>query len=302
MKISISISPIWRKYDLSEIGIYRELKSCGFDFADYDFCTENADDWMRGEAAAWGARMRAQMEEEGILPVSAHVGGMNPFDGAEAVDSVKRALRCAGAMGIKNVVIPLGAKADNTRREYEQGNQAYIRELLPIAEEADVTMLIESCGSWLLPHYTHHAIELNRMMEKLGMPERLKVNLNVANMTAADIRPYSEIHLLGNSIYHVDAADNFGSMPLAVQPSREHLGFAPLMGYTNYDAVIQGLCDVGYDGFFNLRMNMPRVFEKSSPYCETKLAMMPLGLTARLHVWSRHAAEHMLRSYNCLSV
>ena len=73
------------------------------------------------------------------------------------------------------------------------------------------------------------------------------------------------------------------------------------MGYTNYDAVVQGLCDVGYDGFFNLRMDMPRVFDKESEYCQTKLAMMPQALTARLHTWSRHIAEHMLRSYDCLS-
>ena len=262
MKISVSISPIWREYPLSEIEIYRALKRCGFDYVDYDFCAANAQGWMNGDSAAWGREMSRAMEDEGIKAVSAYING------AWDDEAVERALRCAGAMGIKNVIVPLRCTANNTRREYEQKNQAYLRALLPVAEEADVTMLIEACGSWLLPHYMHHAIELNRMMEKLDMPERLKVNLNIANMTAADIRPYTDIRLLGKAIYHVDAADNFGSMPLAVHPEREQLGFAPMMGYTNYDAVIQGLCDVGYDGFFNLRMNMPRVFEKKSPYYE----------------------------------
>ncbi len=302
MRISASISPIWRKYDLSEIEIYRALEKCGFHFADYDFCAENADGWMRGSCRAWGSDMRAKMEGEGILPVSAHICGVNPLKSDEEVDAVKRAVRCAAAMGIDQIVIPLGYRADNSRREYELANQAYLRELLPIAAEEDIMLLIEQCGSWLLPHYMHHAIELNRMMEKLGNPERLKVNLNIANMTAVDIRPYTEIRLLGKAICHVDAADNFGSMPLAVHPEREALGFAPLMGYTNYDAVMQGLCDVGYDGYFNLRMDMPRVFDKRSEYCESRLEMMPQEFTARLHVWSCHVAEHMLRSYDCLSV
>ncbi len=301
MKISTSISPIWRKYDLTEIEIYRALKKCGFDFADYDFCAENARSWMQGGIEAWGSDMRAKMADEGILPVSAHICGFDPFD-VQGYDAVKRAVRCAAAMGIEQIVVPLGWRADNSRREYEKANQAYLRELLSASEDEGILLLIEHCGSWLLPHYTHHAIELNRMMEKLGNPERLRVNLNVANMTAADIRPYTEIHLLGNAICHVDAADNFGSMPLAVHPEREKLSFAPLMGYTNYDAVMQGLCDVEYDGFFNLRMDMPRVFDKRSEYCESKLQMMPQELTARMHIWSRHIAEHMLRSYDCLSV
>lgn len=294
MKISVSISPIWREYPLGEIEIYRALKGCGFDYADYDFCAANAQGWMKGDAAAWGREMGCAMENEGIKAVSAHI------DGAQDDEAVKRAVRCAGAMGIKNVVVPLRCTPNNSRREYEQSNQAYLRALLPVAADAGVTLLIENCGSWLLPHYMHHAIELNRMMEKLGMPENLKVSLNIANLTVADIRPYTDIRLLGKAIYHVDAADNFGSMPLAVHPEREQLGFAPMMGYTNYDAVVQGLCEAGYDGFFNLRMNMPRVFDKKSEYCETKLAMMPQTLTARLHVWSRHVAEHMLRTYGCL--
>lgn len=301
MKLSVSISPIWRKYDLTELQVWQELKNCGFDHADIDFCPGNYSGWMNGDIAAWADDFRAKLQEIGIVPVSAHIGGFDPFD-AHGYAMISRALRCAGALSVKNVVVPLGWRAGNSRREYEEANKAYLRALMTAAEEADVTILIESCGSWLAPQYTHHAIELMRMMEKLDMPERLKVNLNIANMTVADIRPYTELHLLGNTVYHVDAADNFGSMPLAVEPKREQLGFAPLMGYTNYDAVIQGLCDTGYDGFFNLRMDMPAVFEKNSPYCENQLAIMPKELTARLHIWSRHAAEYMLESYDCLTV
>jgi sugar phosphate isomerase/epimerase len=300
MKLSVSISPIWRKYGLSEAQIWQEMKNCGFDYADIDFCPENCCGWTNGSAAEWAEDFRLQMQQIGISPVSAHIAGFDPLT-HDGFESIARAVRCCGALNIKTAVIPLGWRENNTRREYEEANKTYLRKLLPVAEEAGVTLLIEACDSWLQPQYTHHAIELMRMLEKLNMPSHLKVNLNIANMTAADIRPYTELHLLGNTVYHVDAADNFGSMPLAVHPEREQLGFAPLMGYTNYDAVMQGLCEAGYDGFFNLRMNMPAVFEKNSPYCESKLAVMPKALTARLLVWSRHAAEHILRSYDCLS-
>ena len=296
MKISVSISPIWRRYNLSELQIWQELKNCGFDYADMDFCAENQSDWMHGE---WAQEMCRGMQQIGITPVSARIGGFDPLE-EQGYAMIERAVRCIGAMNIKTAVIPLGWRKDNTRREFEEANKAYLRKLLTVAEEADVTLLIEACGSWLSPQYMHHAIELNRMMEKLGMPERLKVNLNIANMTAADIRPYTDIRLLGKAIYHVDAADNFGSMPLAVEPERESLGFAPMMGYTNYDAVMYGLREAGYDGYFNLRMDMQRVFEKKG-CCGERLAIMPKALTARLYTWSRHLAEHILASYDCLN-
>jgi hypothetical protein len=107
--------------------------------------------------------------------------------------------------------------------------------------------------------------------------------------------------MLGELIRNVDLSDNFGGMPLAVHPEREALGLAPMMGYIDYDRVMQGLCDINYRGDFNLRIDMPRVFPKNSPYCgETPLGIMPLEITKRLQIWSRRVAEHMLRTYGLL--
>lgn len=301
MKLSASISPIWRRYGLNETEIYAAIQKCGFNYAGYDFCADNAAAWMNKDAKAWGREMKAQMTDVGAAPVIAHVCGVNPFDGIQSIEYVKQAVLCAGALGTANVVIPLGWRANNQRREYEEGNQQYIRQMLRAAEEADVTLLIEHCGPWHNAHYMHYSIEINRMMDKLGMPERLKANVNVANMGVAEVPPMEDIVLLGSAIRNVDAADNFGCMPLGVNPERENLGLAPMMGYIHYDEVMQGLCDVKYDGFINLRMDMPRVFEKNSPYYEkARVAIMPQELTARLLVWSRHIMEHMLRIYGCL--
>lgn len=303
MKLSTGISPIWRKYGLEEMKIYEAIKRCGFDCVDYDFCAANAEAWMQTKPEKWGREMKGRLQDAGITPVVAHVCDVNPFDGPESIAYVKQAVRCAGALGAANVVIPLGSRANNQRREYEEGNQQYIRQLLSAAEEGNTTLLIEHCGPWHNSHYMHYAIEINRMMDKLGMPDRLKANVNIANMGVAEVPPMEDIVLLGSGIRNVDASDNFGCMPLGVNPERENLGLAPMMGYIHYDEVMQGLCDVKYEGFINLRMDMPRVFEKNSPYYEAaRVAMMPQALTERLLVWSRHVMEHMLRTYDCLDV
>jgi len=284
---------------LEEIEIYQQFKECGFDYAGYDFIAANArNGWQSDNWQAWASDFRKKMDEIGVTPVIAHVTRVNPFDGEEAVRQVERAVQCASRMGIEQLVVPLGMTANNTRRQYETGNQGYLRRVLRAAEDENMTLLIEHAGGWHMPNYMHYAMELNRMMEKLGMPEKLKVNLSIANMGMTDMNPYPDIRVLGSAIQNVDASDNFGSMALAVAPERENLGFAPLMGYIDYDQVMQGLCDVGYSGFFNLRLNMPRVFEKPSK--DAPLAIMPQHLTKRLLAWSRRVTESVLKAYDCL--
>ena len=295
MNISASISPIWREYGLTEPQIFEQLKQCGFDCADYEFSPYNQDDWAGSDPDAWAKRFSRCFDEINIRPVTAHVSGFDPFDDS---GKVAQAVRCAGALGIDKVVIPLGFTKDNARREYELNNLEYLKHLLPVASDSGVTLLIEHSGSWLGPHYTHHAIELIRMLERLGEPEHLKVSLNTGNLGVAEIKPYTEILMLGGRILNVDLSDNFGGMPLAVHPEREALGLAPMMGYIDFDRVMQGLKETAYKGDFNLRMNMPRVFPKHSPYhAEAPLGFMPPDITRRLHSWSLHIIKHMLDVY-----
>lgn len=295
MTISASISPIWREYGLTEPEIFEQLKQCGFDCADYEFSPVNQADWADSDPDVWAKRMRHRLDAIGIRPVIAHVSGFNP---TEDSGKVEQAVRCAGALGVSKAVIPLGCTKDNARHEYEQNNLKYLKRLLAASSGSGVTLLIEHSGSWLGQHYTHHAIELIRMLERLGEPELLKVSLNTGNLGVAEIKPYTEILMLGKRILNVDLSDNFGGMPLAVHPERENLGLAPMMGYIDFDRVMQGLKETAYAGGFNLRMNMPRVFPKQSPYhSESPLKNMPPDITRRLHSWSLHIVEHMLDVY-----
>ncbi len=295
MRISVSITPIWREYGLTEAGIFEQLKQCGFDWIDYDFSVVNQETWSAAEPEKWASCLKRALSEAGLEPNLAHISGFNPlYDGERVVQAV----RCAGALGVKKVVVPLGWAKDNARREYEEQNHEYLKRLLAVAGDIGVTLLIEHSGSWLEAQYAHHAIELIRMIEKLGQPPLLKVNLNIGKLGVAEIKPHSEIRLLGDRIANVDLSDNFGGMPLAVHREREDLGLAPMMGYIDYDRVMQGLKDAAYAGDFNLRMDMPRVFPKESLYCkDAPLRLMPIELTRRLHRWSLHIIQHMLKVY-----
>ena len=204
MKLSASIGRIWRAYGLEEIDIYAALRRCGFDCADYDFDTSEKASWRDADAALWGRDLRSRMLDVGMEPVVVHISSKEPFEEAALI---AQAIRCAGSMGVKNAVIPLGFRPNNSRAEYEQLNCAYLRKLLAAAEDAGVTLLIEHCGAWHVPHYTHNSMELLHMMEKLNGPSRLRANLNIAHLGIAELQPYPEISLLGPAIANVDAAD-----------------------------------------------------------------------------------------------
>ena len=127
MRISVSISPIWRKYNLSEPEIYRALKRCGFDYADYDFCPDNADNgWKTATPKVWADDMKSRLADIGITLTSAHVSGINPAESEENRAAVTQAVRCAAALGIENIVIPLGTTPNNSRAEYNRANIAYL--------------------------------------------------------------------------------------------------------------------------------------------------------------------------------
>lgn len=299
MILSLGMSPIWKQYGLDETEGYKLWRACGFRYLDYEFSPDLQWGWQEDQGPDLAAGIREKLEEVGIEPVLSHVNVENPFADEKYEQMVHSAIACAGAMGIPKLVIPLGFRPGNTRKEYEERNLAYLSRVLQTAEEAGVMLLIEHAGSFAVPHYTHHAIELSRIIEKLDHHPNLKVSLNMGKMGLADIEPYTEIHLLGDLIQSVDLSDNFGSMDLAVEPERADLGLVPMMGYLNYDELMQGLKDIDYQGIMNLKLNFPHDFSRSNPYGPVKLPHMPLELTSALYRWAYKVAKYVLQTYDC---
>lgn len=284
MRISTSIAPIWRALGLSEAEILTALKECGFDY----LCTE----FECGKPHNT-EELSALYKDCGMSPVKARAISENPF--AEA-DEIADIIRACGRMNIKKLVIPLGTAPDNTRKEYFSNNRAYLERLLPIAGENGVALMVEHAGNYQNLHHTHTGMELQSFAE--FMEGRVKVNVNIANAGMADITMYPDIRVLGENVLSVDCSDNFFAMPLGVSKGREDLGLAPLMGFLDFDEVFIALKEIGYDMEFNLRMNSPRVFDKTSPYVkEPRLAVMPLPLVKRHYQWAYSVTRHMLKTY-----
>lgn len=293
MQISTGIAPVWRALGLSKRQILLSLRECGFSFLCEEFDAAQTD-----FGAAYARERLALLHDCGLRPVKARALSPDPV---RDTDSLIRIISICPQMDIPKLVIPLAAVPDNTRAEYLRLNRGYLGKLLPAAEEAGVTLLIEHAGHYQNAHYTHCGPELNALIESMGCPDHLMVNVNIAHQGMADIDMYPDIRVLGSRIASVDASDNFFAMPLGVMKDREDLGLAPLMGFLDYDEVMIALKEAGYTGEINLRMNSPRIFGKRSPYVTAPLLdTMPAPLVKRYYAWAYQVMEHILGTYGCL--
>jgi len=82
----------------------------------------------------------------------------------------------------------------------------------------------------------------------------------------------------------------------------------PFQGSVSYDAVINGLLDAKFSGYFTLESYSPPIapkFCKRKPFTAKgpdfeRLATLPLEFKLRSEKFMLDVARHMLRTYNCL--
>jgi len=283
MKISLSVPPIWKAQKLSCDELLKNLRECGFEYLCEEFDLNT------------GAPALLNTGNSGIKSVKARVVTDKP---EENIASIIDAIALCGKNGINELVIPLAAKEENNRWEYFALNKDYIEKLLPAAQDNGVKLLIEGMGNYQSAHFIHSAPELNYFYEMLGCPWGLGFNLNIGNQGLIDANLYSDTRGYGKNLCSIDASDNFFAMPLGVNKDRENLAIVPLTGFLDFDESFIALKEIGYDGVYNLRLNSPRVFDKTSPYVnEPKLSVMPLSLLKRHYAWAYKVTRHMLTTY-----
>ena len=289
MKISISVPPVWRAQGLSEEELLKHLRSCGFRY----FCEEF--DTSKEVGRGLAAERRSLLKNAGMTAVKARALCEDPYGN---IDGLLRVIELCAEEGIRELVVPMGVKTDNSRWEYYADNKAYLARLLPAARENGVKLLIENCGSYQNCHYSHCGYELRDIMEYLGYPEGLGLNLNIANQGLIEVNPYSDTRVFGSALCSVDVSDNLFGMPMGIMKDRENLGLMPLTGYIEFDESFAALKELNYDGVYNLRMNSPRLFDKTSPHVtDSKLAVMPLPLLARHYALAYKSVRYMLETY-----
>lgn len=266
MKLCLTSSAVtpYLKDGISPREVFEAFRATGFSCVDFDVSSSYLGDDLETQAAFW----KDLMADLGLTVTQAHAPMLNPLRDENslepALESSRRALRFCAFAGFPNLVVHPGARVGNTRDEFFEGNVAYYKALIPAAKEAGVTVLIENIGQYMDPYFLWSGEDLNEMVDAVGHPLfRACWDIGHANhfeYLHVGGTPYDNITALGDRLVAVHAHENVGFFPDPKPRKRMDMHMMPYSSCyssVNWDAVLQGLKDVGYKGTFNFESNTP---------------------------------------------
>ena len=192
---------------------------------------------------------KAAAEECGISFVQAHAPDCSLRGGGMEIGlrGTIRSIEACGMLGIKNMVIHSGFfpefKYPTDAEAYFEENAHFMRRLIPAMEANDVHILFENttlkhCKDGL--YFPIKGQDLRDFAAYMDHPLfGAAWDIGHANMDQLD--HYTEIMTMGKTLRAIHVHDNNGQKD-------QHL--APFLGCADYDSLMKGLIESGFDGYF----------------------------------------------------
>ena len=298
MKLATSTGD-FAAYTSSQAEALQYIREAGFRYADYNFGTD-----YRGRTGVYGAEYKAYFEEIkrtadalDITLVQAHapMGAPIAADNAAFIGDTLRCVDACGAWGIPNLVVHSGYLPGLSVQETYAANKLFFAPILARAEQYGVNILVENFNKRCVDglYWIDNAADLLGLIEYVDHPLFHAVwDAGHANMqeTPQD----EELALLGSHVRALHIQDNCGG-----REEDSHL--LPFFGTMSLDAVMHGLRNIGYKGYFTFEVG--GIFtpaEKKRPYpADTRLAAAPLALKRAAERFLYETGRCILGEYGC---
>lgn len=306
MKLSIAPIALHHYFDTDkdQRTILEIMRESGFTCIDYDIKA----DYLNGDYVTHAKRLRKNLEELGMTAPQSHAPIVNPFENGDGTDVeiFKRALDFCKIVGIPQIVIHSCEFKGASREEFIEKNVSFYRQLIPTMEETGVCVLLENIGTYEQDYYLWNGQDLRTLIDAIGHPMFGACwDVGHANLFwKKDCEQYSSIIALGDKLKALHVHDNAGYFEKSHRHHRIDMHTIPyfsLYDSVNYDALIQGLIDIGYEGTFNFETNVPvKTVRYSFEYqgeIVRKLEKLPMDLVKQIHTLLYHIGKHMLETY-----
>lgn len=257
MKLATTIGD-FRKYASTWAEAVSFFKDTGFRYLDFDFYSTTigagsaflGEDWMTHVAAA--GDMAAQL---GFTFVQAHSPQYNPLDPGRLnrsldqeviLTAIRRAIEACGYLGIPNLVMHSGISRNfphsTEKKAYFAAARKFHETFFPSMEKHNVHVLIENIDHVNTEgnYYFHSGEDMVEFIDYCNHP-LLGACWDVGHANIDKRDQYQDICTLGQHLRGVHIQDNFGTYD-------DHI--APFMGILDIDAIMHGLIDTGYSGYF----------------------------------------------------
>lgn len=307
MKLSMATSSLsaYLESGVDRRTALKALRESGFTCADYEITY----DMLGDDLSRCAGETKSLLAELGLTAPQGHSPMPNPLSppaGLDCADLHRRALRFCQIAGIPQVVVHPGAVVGNTREEFFEKNAAFYRSLIPAAEETGVGVLIENIGNYADPYYLWNGADLRELIDRVDHPLFTACwDVGHANhFWPEDGNQYDSILALGDKLTALHVHENSGYF---AEPRAHHridmhtIPFSSVHSPLSFDAVLQGLKDVGYRGTFNFECIFPaRKLDAPFTYQGkpvTTLQMLPLSLWQKFNAAVYEMGRYMLETY-----
>jgi sugar phosphate isomerase/epimerase len=243
----------------------------------------------------------------------AHSPDGNPYASGEEYEvflkATLRSLEACSRLGIPQIVVHARDIGGYPSREYHglnlQRNRSFFSCLFPAMEKTGVRVLIENSCDRHAPtrentrHFPSTAAELLELVEYVDHP-LIGACWDTGHANVQGVDQYRSLVELGSRLRGLHINDNYGDMDSHV---------APFQGTTNIDAVMQGLLDARYQGYFTFEAsnilrdgavwpNFRREWQFRSEKV-TRLKDVPAPLKRQAVALLYQIGKHMLTEYGC---
>ena len=284
-------------YTDSQIQALRYVREAGFQYADYNFGMDykHRNGVYSEHYEEYFAQVNAAAAEIGVRLIQAHAPMGTPLqdpDGSFLTDTL-RCVDACGAWGIPNLVVHSGYARGLTVEQTFAANKVFFAPLLERAEQYGVHILVENFNKMCVPglYWIDNATDLLGLIEYIDHPLFHAVwDAGHANMQ--EMSQDAELRLLGSHVRALHIQDNRGD-------TDAHL--LPFLGTMSMDAVMHGLLDIGYEGYFTFEVG--GIFSSSDqkrPFeADTRLAKAPLSLRLAADRYMYELGKCILEAYDC---
>ena len=278
-------------YTKSQTEALKSLAQAGFRYADYSFIAD-----YRERTGIYGQESEkhiAQVAETadllGVRLVQAHAPMGAPLadaDGQLLRDTVASVEAC-GKWGIDNLVVHAGYAYGLSREETFQRNKEFFLPILHAAEKSGVNILVENFNKMTASnrYWTDNAPDLLVQIQCVDHP----LFHAIWDIGHANLQPMPQaeaLRLLGGHVRALHIHDNAGDRDTHMPP---------FTGTVDMDSVMQGLVDIGYQGYFTYEVG--QIVRPGGK--DTLLGDTPLQLRVAAERYWYEMGKFVLEAYNC---
>ena len=270
---------------------------------DDDFLLDG-DAWRR-KVDAWGEAAA----DAGVRFLASHSPCVNAFakdDEASyqvALRAIRRSIEACHILNIPSTVVHASSNVNFSYWDFWKKNKRFYTELFDLMEKYNVMVLTENMHEFAYFHLSTGK-EMREFIDYIDHPlfgacwDTAHGNLN---RKARDMGQYQCIVDMGDKLKGLHISDNFGDGP--------HHHSWPFAGIINFDSVLQGLLDVGYDGPFTFEASYTLLHAVNLPYRRkawehrgetiTKLQSPSIELKKQAIDLLYETGKYMLQAYDC---